>query len=129
MFWITGVMTIVWACVVGIFLPDNPVKAKFVTERQKAIAIDRLRSDQTGIENKKFKKDQMWEAFTDPKTWLMFFFHIWISIPNGGLTNFAPLIINGLGYTAQRSTLLTMPTGIIQTASSYLCNGMARELL
>lgn len=123
MFWITGAMTIVWACVVGLFLPDNPVKAKFVTERQKAIVIDRLRADQTGVENKSFKKEQMIEAFTDPKTWLMFLFNIWISIPNGGLTNFAPLVIKGLGYTSQRATLLTMPTGIMQTMSSYMCNG------
>ncbi|KAI9742371.1 MAG: hypothetical protein M1818_003904 [Claussenomyces sp. TS43310] len=123
MFWITGIMTIVYALVIGIFLPDNPVKAKFVSEREKAIAVDRVRADQTGVENKTFKKEQMIEAFLDPKTWLMFLFNIWISIPNGGLTNFSPLIINGLGYTAQRSTLLTMPTGIIQTVSSYMCNG------
>ncbi|KAF4628945.1 hypothetical protein G7Y89_g9202 [Cudoniella acicularis] len=96
-FWITGGMTIVWALVVGIFLPDNPVSAKFINEREKAIAIDRVRADQTGIENK--------------------------TIPNGGLTNFSPLIINGLGYSSQRSTLLTMPTGIMQTVASYICNG------
>lgn len=121
-FWITGMITVVWAVVVGIFLPDNPVKAKFITERQKAIAIDRVRADQTGIENKTFKRSQMIETFKDPKTWLIFLFNIWISIPNGGLTNFAPLIINGLGYTPQRSTLLTMPTGIMQTVASYMCN-------
>ncbi|KAH6665077.1 putative allantoate permease [Halenospora varia] len=122
-FWITGAITIGWAVIVGIFLPDNPVKAKFISEREKAIAIDRVRADQTGIENKTFKKEQMIEAFTDLKTWLMFLFQIWISIPNGGLTNFSPLIINGLGYTARRSTLLTMPTGIMQTVASYICNG------
>ncbi|KAF4121379.1 Allantoate permease [Geosmithia morbida] len=123
MFWITGGVTIVWACVVGIFLPDSPVEAKFVTERQKAIVIDRLRADQTGVENKNFRGEQVVEALTDPKTWLMFLFNIFISIPNGGLTNFSPLIIQGLGYSSQRSTLLTMPTGIIQTMSSYICNG------
>jgi len=141
-FWITSAITCAWAIIVGVFLPDNPVKAKFISEREKAIAIDRIRADQTGIENKTWKKEQMIEAFTDPKTWLMCLFHIWISIPNGGLTNvrfsflfsppirarrsrmqFAPLIINGLGYTPRRSTLLTMPTGIIQTVSSYICNG------
>ena len=116
-------MTIVWACVIGLLLPDNPVKAKFVSEREKAIVIDKIRGDQTGVENKTFKKDQMIEAFLDPKTWLMFFLHIFISIPNGGLTNFAPLIIKGLGYTSQRATLLTMPTGIMQTVASYMCNG------
>jgi sugar phosphate permease len=90
-FWITGAMTVVWALIVGTFLPDNPVKAKFISERQKAIAIDRVRADQTGIENKTFKKEQMIEAFMDPKTWLMFLFNIWISIPNGGLTNVSNL--------------------------------------
>ncbi|KAK8044157.1 transporter [Apiospora rasikravindrae] len=120
MFWITGAITIVWAVVVGIFLPDNPVTAKFVQPREKAVAIERLRADQTGIENKTFNKKQMFEAFTDPKTWLMCLFHLTISIPNGGLTNFAP---PRLGYTSQRSTLLMMPTGVVQTAASYLCNG------
>ncbi|KAH7310833.1 MFS general substrate transporter [Stachybotrys elegans] len=123
MFWISGAMTIVWACVIGYFLPDNPVKAKFVSEREKAIVIDRLRQDQTGVENKNFKRGQVIEAFTDPKMWLLFLFNLMISIPNGGLTNFAPLIINGLGYSPQRATLLTMPTGIMQTVSSYMCNG------
>ena len=123
MFWITGAMTVVWACVIGIFLPDNPVKARFVSHREKAIVIERLRADQTGVENKVFNRDQFVEALCDPKTWLLVAFNLTISIPNGGLTNFATLIIKGLGYTSQRSVLLTMPTGIIQTLSSYICNG------
>jgi len=94
-----------------------------VQPREKAIAIERVRADQTGIENKTFNKSQMIEAFKDPKTWLMCLFHLTISIPNGGLTNFAPLVVKGLGYTSQRSTLLMMPTGVIQTVASYLCNG------
>lgn len=115
-------MTIVWAFIMGRYLPDSPVKAKFVTERQKAIVIERLRMDSTGVENKKFKKEQVIEAFLDPKTWLMFFFNIVISIPNGGLTNSAPLVIKGLGYTSQRSSLLNIPPGVVQTISSYVCN-------
>jgi hypothetical protein len=56
-------------------------------------------ADQLGIENKTFNKAQVWELVKDPKTWLMFLFHVWVSIPNGGLANFSPLIINGLGYS------------------------------
>lgn len=121
-FWITGGITIAWAVVVGIFLPDSPTRAKFITEREKAIAIERMRADQTGIENKKFKWEQVWDTLRDAKTWLMFFFHIWVSIPNGGLTNFLPLIINGLGFTKQQSALLSIPPGLILTLSSYVCN-------
>ena len=47
-FWICGAMTFAYGIVVGIFLPDNPVKAKFINEREKAIAIDRVRVNQTG---------------------------------------------------------------------------------
>ena len=41
-------MTIAYGIVVGLFLPDNPVKARFIKEREKAIAIDRVRVNQTG---------------------------------------------------------------------------------
>lgn len=122
MFYITGAITVVWAVIVGIFLPDSPVKAKFISKREKAIVVDRLRVDQTGIENKTFKKEQMVETFKDPKTWLMILFNLWVSIPNGGLTNFMPLIIRGLGFSAQRSCLLTIPAGVMQTVSSFACN-------
>lgn len=121
-FWITGVITLIYAVIVGIFLPDNPVKAKFISQREKYVAVERMRADQLGIENKTFNRAHVWELVKDPKTWLMFLFHVWVSIPNGGLTNFSPLIINGLGYSPQRSTLLMMPTGVIQTLSSYVCN-------
>jgi ACS family allantoate permease-like MFS transporter len=86
-FWITGGITVVFAFIVGALIPDNPISAKFITERQKAIAVDRIRADQGGIENKTFKQEQMIECFTDPKTWLSVLFQFFFSIPNGGLTN------------------------------------------
>ncbi|KAI8174151.1 putative transporter [Colletotrichum sp. SAR 10_65] len=114
-FYITGAISILYGALVGVFLPDNPVRAKFITPRERFVAIERLRADQLGIENKTFSAPQLRETLRDPKTWLMFLFNIWVSIPNGGLTNFAPLIVNGLGYSPQRSTLLMMPTGVVQT--------------
>ncbi len=39
------------------------------------------------MENKTWKKDQFIEALLDPKTWLMFFFNVFVSIPNGALTS------------------------------------------
>ncbi|KAI8290531.1 putative transporter [Colletotrichum sp. SAR11_57] len=121
-FYITGAISILYGALVGVFLPDNPVRAKFITPRERFVAVERLRADQLGIENKTFSPPQLRETLRDPKTWLMFLFNIWVSIPNGGLTNFAPLIVNGLGYSPQRSTLLMMPTGVVQTLSSYVCN-------
>lgn len=123
-FWILGGLTIIWATTSFFLLPDSPVSARFLSEREKAIAIERMRVDQTGIENKHWKWQQFREVLLDTKTWLLFFFNIWVSIPNGGLTNFTPLIVNGLGYSSKRAALLTMPTGILETVSAVLCNGV-----
>ncbi|PVH69127.1 MFS general substrate transporter [Cadophora sp. DSE1049] len=60
------------------------------------------------------------EAPVLPGTFLM----MNMCIPNGGLTNFSPLIIHGLGYSSQNSTLIMMPTGIVQTAASWIMSGV-----
>lgn len=48
-----------------IVLPDSPVTAKGLDEREKRIAVERLRDNQTGIENKHLKWYQVREAFTE----------------------------------------------------------------
>lgn len=88
-------MTVIYSILMGIFLPDSPVRAKFLNDRERAIAIDRIRVNQTGVESKTFKKEQMIEAFKDPKTWIMFAFNLFISMPNGGLTNVSVSLVGG----------------------------------
>ncbi|KAJ5587257.1 uncharacterized protein N7459_003022 [Penicillium hispanicum] len=122
-FWILGGFTVLWAVFSGFVLPDNPVSAKFLSEREKVVVVARIQADQTGIENKKWKNSQLKEALLDPKTWLLFFFNLFVAIPNGGLTNFTPLIVHGLGVPSTRAALLTMPTGIFETIAGFMCNG------
>lgn len=55
-----------------IFLPDSPVNAPGLSQRERRIAVERLRENQTGIENKHLKPRQVLEAFMDYK--LYFFF-------------------------------------------------------
>ncbi|KAK5125366.1 hypothetical protein LTR85_000475 [Meristemomyces frigidus] len=117
-----GALSMVYGIVLGVFLPDNVVRAKFLNERQKAIAVERVRADQTGMENKVFKREQMLEAFKDPKTWLMVLFNVFVSIPNGGLTNFQSLIIKGIGFSSRQALLLSMPEGVVGTLSTYGCS-------
>jgi len=54
-----------------IFLPDSPVTAKGLSHREKRIAVERLRENQTGVENKHFKAYQVKEAFMDIKLYLV----------------------------------------------------------
>lgn len=54
-FIIIGALCCTWGIVIAIFMPDSPVTAKFLNDREKRIAVERLKSNQTGIENKHLK--------------------------------------------------------------------------
>jgi membrane protein YqaA with SNARE-associated domain len=129
-----GTISIAWAIVAFIFLPDSPMNARFLTDQEKYYAVQRVAENKTGIVNKQWKPDQALEAVMDPKTWTLFLFNIAINIPNGGmhrvprtvcpadnsgLTTFSGIIINNLGFSPVTTSLLNMPTGIMSTLSAF----------
>ncbi|THC90074.1 hypothetical protein EYZ11_010470 [Aspergillus tanneri] len=81
---IIGTISITWSIFAFIFLPDTPMTACFLSEQEKYYAVQRVAENKTGIVNKQWKWNQALEAVIDPKTWILFFFNIAISIPNGG---------------------------------------------
>jgi MFS family permease len=83
-FLIIGALCFVWGIVMYIFLPDSPVTAKGLTLREKRVVVERLRGNQTGIENKHLKAYQVKEAFCDVKLYLFFLLGMVCNIPNGG---------------------------------------------
>ncbi|CAI7621439.1 unnamed protein product [Penicillium pancosmium] len=123
-FLLVGALTVVTSVVVYFVLPNNPYEAKFLTSREKYIVIQRKASDNTGIESKTFKVEQVWEAIWDIKTWLIWIAIVALQVPNGGLTTFNTLIISGLGFDSLQTSLLAMPPGAMSTLSgiglSYL---------
>lgn len=68
-------------------LPDTPAKARFLSPEQRVQAVDRIRSNETGMKDNHFKWDQVWEAMTDIKVWLLVLYQLANSIPNGALTS------------------------------------------
>ena len=65
-----GLAIVVGICVL-IWLPDSPVHAKMLTQEERIAALERVRNDQGGTENRKFKKGQVFEALLDIRTWLI----------------------------------------------------------
>ncbi|KAH8666814.1 major facilitator superfamily domain-containing protein [Xylariales sp. PMI_506] len=119
LFIVLGGFTFLWSIFLTIMLPDSPVKNRFLNDREKYIAILRIKDNMTGTESKQFKLYQVREAFTDWKTWPLVVFAICINIPNGGLVTFAAQIVSGLGYSKLNTTLLGMPTGIVMTLGAW----------
>lgn len=55
-----------------ISLPDSPVTAPLLSRKHRRMAVERLRENQTGVENKRLKPHQIKEAFLDYKLYLFF---------------------------------------------------------
>jgi sugar phosphate permease len=93
MFLICGVVTITLGILVLLFLPDNPMSSR-LSQQEKIFAIERIRSNKTGIENKRFNRRQLNEALLDPHVLLIVILGIAESEINGALGNFQSSIIN-----------------------------------
>ncbi|KAK4944029.1 hypothetical protein LTR10_016550 [Elasticomyces elasticus] len=120
-FLIIGALCSIWGIVIGTFMPDSPVTAKFLNDRERRIAVERLKSNQTGIANKHLKPYQVIEAFSDIKLYLFFFLGVVGNIPNGGISNFGTLIIKGFGFSTLVTTLMQIPYGCFIIVSILTC--------
>lgn len=98
-FLIIGALCAVWGILITIFLPDSPVTARHLSTREKWLAVERLRDDQTGVENKHLKWAQVWEALCDWKVWTFLLLGLSGNIPNGGISNYGTLLLKSFGFS------------------------------
>lgn len=122
-FLICGGFTVAWAFVVYFTVPDSPAKAAFLNERQRIIAIERLRANRTGMKNQQFKPAQALEALRDPQVWMISMWVFLSNVPNIA-GSFLPLIIKDLGFTGLTTTLLTMPSGAVELVAMIIAGAL-----
>ncbi|KAJ5129128.1 uncharacterized protein N7515_005167 [Penicillium bovifimosum] len=120
MFVVIGVVNILVSLLVIFVLPDNPEKAKFLTETEKQRIGQRLTDDQSGVGSKVFRWRSVLEAFGDLQTWLLVLLTILITIPSGVITTFSAILIKGFGYSSKESALLNMPSGIVSIVATMV---------
>ncbi|KAI0091971.1 MFS general substrate transporter [Irpex rosettiformis] len=115
-----GLAIVVGLCVL-VWLPDSPVHARILTKEERIAALERVRNDQGGTTNRRWKKDQIIEALCDVRSWLIVLSTLMTSIPNGGLSNFSNLIIKGFGYTSKQTLILSTPGGAVASVTTLFC--------
>ncbi|ETN45003.1 uncharacterized protein HMPREF1541_09879 [Cyphellophora europaea CBS 101466] len=120
LFVFTGIFTVCLGIIFLWLVPDNQLKARWLSESDRILAVARVRGNQQGIGNKHFKRYQFIEAFTDPMVWALVFYSFTANIPNGGITNFFSQLIVSFGYTPVESLLLGTPAGAVQVVSLLL---------
>ncbi|KAJ5494944.1 MFS allantoate transporter [Penicillium diatomitis] len=120
-FIVIGALCSAWGMIMFIFLPDSPVSAPGLTQRERRIAVERIRENQTGVENKHLKPYQILEAFKDYKLYIFFMLGVVCNIPNGGISNFGTIIIQGFGFSTLVTTLMQIPYGVLIALSILVC--------
>ncbi|KAI1077434.1 MFS general substrate transporter [Whalleya microplaca] len=107
-----GVISFVFGIFVFFYMPDSPMRAKCFTEEDKRLMVERVRDNQTGLQNRNFKKEQVYDALTDPQTWVYAGIQFTTTLPTSGLGAYANLIISGsLGFSILQTQLLAMVLG------------------
>lgn len=103
-------------CSVILLLPDNPMTSR-LTPVEKVWAIERLRENQTGIENTQFKWHQVVECVKDPQTWMLSLITISSNVPNGAVSSYQATLIKSFGFDSKHTALLQLPSGAVSIIS------------
>lgn len=90
---ILGSCAILFGVLVLALLPATPMKAWFLSPREKRIAVRRIMVNQTGIHTRKFKLGQALSAFSDPQLYLLCIFSFTFSFSNVAIQRYVHLWI------------------------------------
>jgi len=128
-----GIISIVYGVFVGWWMPDSPMRAKCFSEADKHLMIERVRSNQTGVQNRTFKKEQVYEALTDPQCWGYALIQLCTTLPTSGLGSFQGIIIKSFGFSVLETQLLAMVLGfyiiIVLLGSAWIVKKTQQNLL
>jgi MFS transporter, ACS family, allantoate permease len=128
LFLVLGLFTAALGVLFLVFMPDNQLNARFLTPRERIMAVERIRVNQQGVGNKHFKRYQFLEALTDPMVYGLVFYSLVADIPNGGITNFFSQLIVGFGFTNEQSLLLGIPGGAVEVVALVVCGYFGDKL-
>lgn len=129
-FVIEGILTVVVAFGAFYCLYDYPDTAKFLNEEERAFIQHRLKYDSHSkgiqvhgvqiVENHEHGKQYAKQAFTD---WQLIFhiFNFWaIGVPLYGISFFLPTILRNVGFSINKSQLMTIPIYITASILSVI---------
>ena len=108
-------------------LDSDIPSARFLTEHERAQAIERLRANQTGTGSREFKWSHVAETALEPKTYLWIGMAMLLNVGASVTNTFGPLILNGLGFDKYRTSLLNMPFGALQIIVILLASYAAQK--
>ncbi|KAI1469667.1 MFS general substrate transporter [Daldinia caldariorum] len=116
-FILEGIATILVAVLAFFVLYDFPETASFLTEKERAFIVFRLkyqgqqqRKEHVQVaQAEEFEWKYVLEAFKDWQIWVNLFVYWGVVCPLYGISLFLPTIIRNLGYSSSTAQLMTVP--------------------
>ncbi|KXH36603.1 hypothetical protein CNYM01_01499 [Colletotrichum nymphaeae SA-01] len=108
LFIIEGSVTALIAVFGFFLLPDDPSVTRWLTEDERQLAVERIRRDTVGRQERGSTMDGLKQALKDPKTWLFCAcqnFHISAVSFNA----YFPTLVRTMGFKSTTALLLTAP--------------------
>ncbi|KAJ7685465.1 major facilitator superfamily domain-containing protein [Mycena polygramma] len=115
---ITGLITLVTAVLFWFLFPDSPTTARFLTVEERILAVERVKVNQAGIENKHWKRPQFISALKDPKIWLLAAFAALANITNSLIVQ-RQIIVKQFGFNPIQTTLLGCVDGVVEIVTIW----------
>ncbi|KAK7422786.1 hypothetical protein QQX98_001346 [Neonectria punicea] len=119
-----GAITVGVAFLMFFWMPDSPTEARFLSDEDKVIAIERLRNNQMGVMSREWRSSHVLETVKDLKTWYWVAMIFCVSVPSNGISTFGPLIIQSFVSDPFQTMLFNVPIGfshiIAVAGSAYL---------
>ncbi|KAL4982740.1 major facilitator superfamily domain-containing protein [Aspergillus falconensis] len=120
-----GALTVFIAILGLIVLPVSPGRAWFLTPEERAHATKRMERDdayageaaeEAAEDETKITTRDVLDVLKDWRKLLIVVFNIFSVLPVTAFTTFLPLIVEGMGYTGIKATLMAVPPFIVGTA-------------
>jgi MFS family permease len=129
-FIIFGALSLIAGIATLFFLPDLPSTAKFLTQRERAVAVERVAANRQGVKNHNFKVDQLWQTLADPKTWILFILAVSAQVPNAAITSVSCTLLsdNTSCVLFLLTNLSSHPSSSAVSASTHSARNISKSL-
>ncbi|KAL8785862.1 MAG: hypothetical protein Q9195_008457 [Heterodermia aff. obscurata] len=108
-FIVEGLLTIVVAVASKWLLADWPEQAKFLTDEERALLLEKLSQSEGVAKMDRLDKDALRLVLRDWKIWTGGLMYFGTVVSNYSIAYYLPTVLAGLGYTSSEAQIQTIP--------------------
>ncbi|CAG8929592.1 unnamed protein product [Penicillium salamii] len=127
-FILEGIATVVIGLLAKLLIVDWPEKATFLSERQRAILLSRLRSENYMFPMNRLDRAAVWRILSDTKIYLGIIMYLGALNTGYAASFFIPSILRDMGWTSLMSQVMSIPiyivAAIMTICTAYLSDKM-----